>query len=129
MSERLVVVINDVSQLEYDRSRPLAAAQLQYLERMDRRMDEGIQLGLDYINEPNQLQRAQFIAVTLVNAIGKQDEALAAATCAYLAQRMPELRQVKVAGVTPEQTIDLVFDKDYVKAQPIQFVKPGDLNL
>ena len=128
MSKRLVVVIDGESQLEFDRLKLLSTHQLSYLDQMDQQMDPGVQLGNDFIADPNQLQRAQFVAVSLVQAIRQQEDALAAATCSYLAQRMPELRQVKVQGEADKQTIDLVFDRDFVKSVPVQFVKPGKLN-
>lgn len=128
MKDRFVVVLNGESQLEYDRQRRLSPQQMQYLDKMDKHMGGGISLGADIIESPNQLQRAQFVAMALIQALQQQNESLAAATCSYLASRMPELRQLKIAGQAPEQSVDLVFDKDYVKSVPVQFVKPDFLN-
>jgi len=92
MVQKLVVAIDGVSQLEYDRTRPLAPQQQAALEAMDRRMDGGIRLAGLEVPEPDPLQRAQFVAEQLLAAVDMEDEALAAATLAWLANRLPELR-------------------------------------
>ena len=127
MSTILAVVLNGTLQLEYHRDKPLPKAQLQYLDRMDQIMDAGIALADVQIAAPDQLQRAQFVANSLIQALQDDNEALAAASCAYLANRIPELRQVKASTVNDQRSIDLVFDKNYVPEQTIKFVKPGSL--
>ena len=123
MSSILAVVLNGTLQLEYHRDKPLPEAQRQYLDRMDQFMDSGIALGGERITTPNQLQRAQFVASSLMQSLHDDNESLAAASCAYLATRIPELRQVKAIEVNDQRNIDLVFDKDYVPEQTIKFVK------
>ena len=63
----LYVIINDEPILEFDRSKPVPGHQRQYLDKMDARMDQGIQLGADFIKSPNALQRSQFVAFSLLN--------------------------------------------------------------
>lgn len=127
MSSILAVVLNGTLQLEYHRDKPLPEAQRQYLDRMDQFMDSGIALGGERIAAPNQLQRAQFVAGSLIQSLHDDNESLAAASCAYLATRIPELRQVKATEVSEQRNIDLVFDKNYVPEQTIKFVKPESL--
>ena len=79
------------------------------------------------ITDPNQMQRAQFIANTLVNALFDDDEQKIAATSAYLGTRVADLKQVKAKHSEKGMVIELVFDRDYDQAaseQPIQF-EPG----
>lgn len=125
MVQKLVVAIDGVSQLEYDRTRPLAPQQQAALEAMDRRMDGGIRLAGLEVPEPDPLQRAQFVAEQLIAAIDTEQEALAAATLAWLANRLPELRQVAVRHSAAGRVIDLVFDRDHVPEQTVQFHRPG----
>ncbi|WP_297528444.1 hypothetical protein [Thiohalobacter sp.] len=125
MVQKLVVAIDGVSQLEYDRTRPLAPQQQAALEAMDRRMDGGIRLAGLEVPEPDPLQRARFVAEQLVAAIDTEQEALAAATLAWLANRLPELRQVAVRHSAAGRVIDLVFDRDHVPEQTVQFHRPG----
>ena len=127
MSSKLAVVLNGTLQLEYHRDKPLPEAQRQYLDRMDQSMDKGIELGGVQTAAPDQLQRAQFVASGLIQSLHDDNESLAAASCAYLATRIPELRQVKASEANDQRSIDLVFDKDYVPEQPIKFVKPESL--
>lgn len=127
MSSKLAVVLNGTLQLEYHRDKPLPEAQRQYLDRMDHIMDSGIELGGVQIAAPDHLQRAQFVANGLIQSLHDDNESLAAASCAYLATRIPELRQVKASEANDQRSIDLVFDKDYVPEQTIKFVKPESL--
>ncbi|HEC19615.1 MAG TPA: hypothetical protein ENI97_09755 [Gammaproteobacteria bacterium] len=85
-------------------------------------MDEGIQVGEDIITNPDIQQRAQFVAANLANAILSDNEAMCAALTAYLANRLTDLRQVKINNTDGEISIELVFDEDYQKQVPVQFI-------
>lgn len=124
MSETLVVVVDGVSQLEYVRATPLAPGQRDYLDRLDQGMDAGIELGAQHIDAPNPLQRAQFIALQLLQAVQAGNEAVAAATCAYLANRIPDLKQVRASTRAGLLSFDLVFDKAFAKEVKIEFMRP-----
>ncbi len=52
-------------------------------------MDEGIELNGEIINSPNKEQRANYVAMSLLYAIGQQSEDMIGATCAYLAAIYP----------------------------------------
>ena len=127
----LYVIVNDDPILEFDRKKPMPGHQRQYLDNMDSQMDQGIQLGKDFIKEPNALQRSQFVANSLVNLLLKDEYSMAIAMCSYLAKRLPDLQQVKCKSgsgdKSDEQSIEFVFDRSYEKAQQeqtIQFHKP-----
>lgn len=137
---KLYVIFNGNSVLEFDRSKPVPGKQRQYLDNMDARMDEGIQLGADFIKSPNILQRSQFVANSLVNALLKENDTIAIAMCTYLAKRMPDLQQIQckseeaendnVATDSPKLSIEFVYDRTYEKAQQeetIQFFKPDEM--
>ena len=126
--KKLVVVMQGESQVEYDRTRQLPEKQLQYLDMMDAKMDEGIPHGAGHIFAPDMQQKAQFVANQLINAIKPDNEQLAAATLAYLAVRLPDLQQVVATEQDGETTIKLIYDQEYVKAEPVQFIKPSQLN-
>lgn len=125
MMDPLAVVLDGVSQLEYQRGKPLEPAQSDYLDRLDRRMDAGIEIDGHRIETPNPLQRAQFIALQLLHAVQAGNEAVAAATCAYLANRIPDLKQVRATTRGGLLAFDLVFDKSYAKEVKVEFVRPG----
>jgi hypothetical protein len=142
---KLLVIFNKEPVLEFDRNKPLPGKQRQYLDRMDERMNQGIQLGDTFIENPNPLQRAQFVANSLVNALLKQDFNQAIAMCTFLGNRMPELQQIQCEGTEGEGakdssekdvtskgkdggiSIEFIYDRSYEQSQqeqPIQFYKP-----
>ena len=127
MAERLVVALNGVSQLEYDRERPLSAAQLQALDGMDREMDAGITVDGERIEQPDPLARAHFVVLHLIRAVRESQEQRAGMTCAYLATRIPELRQVQISENDGVFDYRLVFDRDFAPEAPLKFVAPGEL--
>ncbi len=121
-SSPLIVLVGGDSLLEYDRGKSLSDGQLAYLDRMDRQMDSGIRLGGDWIERPQALQRASFVAAQLVDALQRDDEVLIAACCAYLANRLPDLKQIKASLLDAGFSVELVFDRPYVKEATIEFV-------
>lgn len=121
----LTIVLNGESQLEYHRDCELAPQHQAYLDKMDQEMAAGIHLADQRIEAPTLLQRAQFIAQALFDAISQENEALAAAMCAYLATRLPDLKQVKGLQDGRGLMLDLVFDEPYVKQVPLKFMNPG----
>ena len=131
-SNILYVIVNDEPVLEFDRGKPVPGHQRQYLDNMDSQMDQGIQLGSDFIEKPNALQRSQFVANSLINHILKDEYSVAIAMCTYLAKRMPDLKQIKCKGEDDKElSIELVFDRGYEQAQQeqtIQFHNPNKIH-
>lgn len=121
-SESLVVVLNGVPQLQYDRGKALSAGQLACLDGMDARMDTGIRLDDQWIAHPDTDARARFVAFQLVDALQRDDAGLSAACCGYLAQRLPQLRQIKAQVAEQAVAVELVFDRPYVREVPVDFV-------
>ncbi len=117
----LAVILDGIAQLEYNRNKTLPDHQALYLDKMDQKMDTGIQVGDSNIPNPDLNQRAQFVAANLANAIINNDEAMSSALCSYLANRIPELKQIKLLNNAGEITINLVFDEEYVKQIPVKF--------
>jgi hypothetical protein len=123
MSDSMVVLVNGEALFEYDRTKPLPENQRQYLDRMDKQMDDGVTLGNEAIANPDQHQRAQFVAFTLITAIQQDNEAVIAAMNSYLAVRLPDLKQVKAD--TDENSgkvmFDLIFDQEHKNQVKVSF--------
>ncbi len=120
----MAVFLNGIAQLEYDRERLLPEHQHAYLDRMDARMDTGIQIGSATVSHPNLAQRAHFAAGNLVHALKTSDEALAAAMCSYLAIRLPELKQIRIEELPDtdgQVSIEFVYDQEYRKQVLVDF--------
>lgn len=120
----LTVVINGEAVIEYDRRKPLDPRQQLFLDRMDRDMDSGVHLDGHLESSPDFLARARYIANSLIEALDVQNDGTAAATCAYLALRLPGLKQVRADKKDGQMHIDLIFDRPHVPAQTVQFVRP-----
>jgi hypothetical protein len=123
MTTLMAVLLDGIAQIEYDRTKALPDYQGAYLEKMDQRMDtEGIDLDGEQVLSPSEAQKAQFVAANLAHAIVSDNEAQAAAFTTYLAVRLPELKQVKIRREDDGFAIELDFEQDYVKQQPVQFM-------
>lgn len=118
MSGSLVVLVNGESQIEYDRSKALPARQLEYLDKMDSKMSAGIVLNGSTIANPDIVQRAQFVSMQLIAALIDSNDQLIAASCAYLANRLPDLKQLKV---DEDYNFDLIFDEEYKNKVQVTF--------
>ncbi len=128
--KKLVVVYHGQVMLEFDRGVAVPGKQRQYLDEMDQRMDQGISLGEGDIAQPNPLQRAQFVANSMVSALMKENNNQAIAMCTYLAKRIPDLEQVKaISKDDGALSIELVFDRSFEKAQQEQTVEFSDSKL
>jgi len=123
MSDSMVVLINGEALFEYDRTKTLPEHQQKYLDRMDQQMDAGIMLGNENIANPDQQQRAQFVAFTLLTAIEQDNEAVIAAMNSYLATRYPDLKQVKADTDENSKKVmfDLIFDQEHKNQVKVSF--------
>ncbi len=122
MNNIFAVLLNNVPQLEYDRTKPLPERQYQFLENMDQELNQQIVIGEQLIQKPSLEEKAQFVAINLVNALKTSNEGLAAAMCSYLALRVPDLKQVKVnEDQEGKVLIDMVYDEDYIRQFNVEF--------
>lgn len=124
----LVAVLNGEAVIEYDRDKSLPENQLEYLNKMDKKMQDGIPSGQGNIFAPDLEQKAQFVANQLMMAIKGDNEQLIAASMAYLATRLPDLKQVSGKEQDSEMQISLIYDREYTPPQTVNFVKPEHLN-
>lgn len=121
-SQKLTILINGQPQIVYHRAQPLAAQQLGYLDSMDGKMDAGIELDGEWIKAPDTLKRAQFVAVHLFEAMQQDNDPLIAASSAWLADRLPELKQVVATLVDGGLSVELVFDQHYSEEVSVSFI-------
>ena len=118
----LVVQVNGTPMLEYDRSQPLSARQRESLGRIDGKLDQGILLNEQFVSRPSREQRVEYVAANLVAALLEDEEGVAAASCAYLAMVLPELKQVRAIERDGAVAVELVFDREYQKEEQMNFV-------
>jgi len=110
MSAKLSIYINDENVFEYDKNTRHPGKQRQFLDGMDLDMDEGIEINGEKIDSPDEMQRANYVAMTLLYGIESDNEGMISATCAYLVNRFPELKHIRSVENGEEITMDLIFN-------------------
>ncbi|MGD9000087.1 MAG: hypothetical protein PVF75_06710 [Granulosicoccaceae bacterium] len=120
----MTIYYNGEAVLQYDRNKPLTGQQTDSLERMDDKMALGIMLGSEFVIDPDPLQRARFVASQLGQALQSDNEQVIAATCAWLAVRVPELKQVRMTDEADGLMIDLVVDESRANQVPVSLEMP-----
>lgn len=128
VKKKLVVVMDNETRVEYDREKALPPHQVQYLDKMDAKMDQGIPQGSGHIFSPSLEKKAEFVANQLISALKSNNEQLAAATLAWLANRLPELQQVVAEEKDGQLEIRLIEDRAYAREAPVQFMRPDQLD-
>lgn len=108
MSKYLTIFINDQSVFEYECEKSIEDKQRAFLDKMDSDMGRGIKIHGVLIAEPDNDQRARFVAMNLIKALQQDNEAIIAASCAYLASRRPELLEIRANDGDAGVVIDLV---------------------
>lgn len=121
MSNIMAVYLNGIAQLEYDRNRSLPPQQELYLDKMDQKMDEGIELGDEVVAHPDNEQRARYVAANLVHAIKTDNEPMVAAMCSYLAMREPDLKQIRIEDSDDNVSIEFDYENEYRKQVAVAF--------
>ena len=104
----LEIVINGETVLSFDKNR-FPGHQRQFLDTMDLDMDEGIELGNEKVTQPDEMQRAKYVAMSLILALLEGNNEMATAMCAYLVHRQPELKQVRANENGVDIDLDLLF--------------------
>jgi hypothetical protein len=105
----LEVVVNGENVLTFDRNTRYPGHQRQFLDSMDLDMDEGFELEGEKISSPDTMQRAKYVAMSLIVALHANNEEMATTMCAYLANRLPDLKQVRAIDNGTEVEMDLLF--------------------
>jgi len=110
MSKLLKIIFNDEVALQYDRTTRLPGKRRQFINMMDHDMNEGILIGGDLIEYPNQNQRAKYVAMNLIDGLYKKDDVLISVTCAYLGNRVPELKEIKANECNDGISMELIYE-------------------
>jgi hypothetical protein len=120
-TSQLVILVNATPVLEYDRSKVLSEAQLESFKQMELKLDSGIELHGQKIHQPSKEQRVEFMSANLISAVLNDEEVLAAVSCAYIANALPDLKQIKAFENEGEISIELIFDREYQPESKLAF--------
>ena len=105
---KLAVFINDQVVYECNRDMYLEPEQQKFLEKMDKDMDRGVKIQGELFNKPDEKQRAIFVAMNLIKALQRDNDAAKNVSCAYLVKRLPGLIEVRANDQENTVSIELV---------------------
>ena len=91
----LNIIIGDYS-MDLEVSPQAIAERREALERLEAHMDQGVQLGREWIDHPSITQRCQGAADRLLEAIETHNQDLALLAAAYILTRKPGVIGVKI---------------------------------
>lgn len=67
-----------------------------FFQKMDNDMNQGWQMGPDYVESPNQVQRCQIAADKILTAIDTENENLLYLMAGYILSRMPDVKSIDI---------------------------------
>jgi hypothetical protein len=94
--------------MEYDKHTRLPGRQRRFLDKMDVDMDSGICLDTQTIVSPTRMQRAYYVAMTLIRNLHTDNPDMVSMSCAYLTNRIPELKEVRAHEDGENVSMELV---------------------
>ena len=109
MSKKLSVILNENQIYEYTKTTRQPGKQREFLDNMDLDMDKGLELRGEFICSPDKIQRAQYVAISLLSGINVNNSGLISVACGYLVTRLPELKQIRAQEEGEEMSLDLIF--------------------
>lgn len=107
----LTIFVNDESIYEYDKKISLDEQQLKFLDKMDSDMERGIKIQGELIVDPDNKQKATFVAMNLIRALQQDNEAAISVSCAYLATRIPAT--IEIHANSNEGTVNIEFVEEH----------------
>jgi len=106
----LSVVLNGDTVIEYQRSEYTSDDQQLFLDKMDRDMRAGINIGGEYIEDPDENERINYVAMKLIQAILTGNEALITAMCAYISNRYFALEEIQAEQEGDQIVMTFIFN-------------------
>lgn len=67
-----------------------------FFQKMDNDMNQGWQMGPDYVESPNQLQRCQIAADKILTAIDTENNNLLYLMAGYIVSRVPNVKSIDI---------------------------------
>ena len=95
MNSSFVVSLNNQTIHMYSEPR-IPGRLMRYLQEMNEDMDSGIQLGEQWIPNPTELQKLQYVSTVLFDSLQKNDTNLINITSAFLADKFDCETQIQI---------------------------------
>lgn len=96
--------------IKYPRATRLPGKQREFLDFMDTDMEKGITLDGKVIASPDPHQRTHYVAMKLIQALLSNNQGMIKASCAYLANRQPNLQLIRATKEGEAMKLELVYD-------------------
>ncbi|MCP4994460.1 MAG: hypothetical protein GY934_11845 [Gammaproteobacteria bacterium] len=90
---KLNIILDDYS-LDMDVDESFITSNTEAFDSLDSSMDQGIQLGREWVEAPDKIERCQFAANKLLSAIESHNERLAMISAGYILTRLKGVQQV-----------------------------------
>lgn len=114
-------MINDELMIEYNHDVELGENKLKYLASLDAKFEAGLEIGGQFVADPDIQQRARYMAMSLMEGIMYNDEKMASVSVSWLATRLPDLKQVVAHADHDGTKFELIFDREYTPHVNVEF--------
>ena len=89
-----------------------------FFTQMDRDLDQGVQMSMEWVDRPNQVQRCQYVANKLHSAVVNNNDRLGRLMAGYICARMPDIDTVEMDETGEMQTINFRFKEGAAPPAP-----------
>ena len=96
MMNKILLLVNGQVAFDFVKEISLEESELGFLDKMDGDMDKGVKINGQLIAEPDMQQRATFVTMNLIRALQQNNKAVVTASCAFIANRLPDLAEIHV---------------------------------
>ena len=110
MNRTLDIIRDGETLLRFTRSSGVPALQRRQFDALDRRLDAGIELEGEHIASPDPQQRVHFVIGLLLDALRRGDMTATRGLCAWLSQRLPALRAIRIEAREGDLEVALDYD-------------------
>ena len=93
---KITLFVNGKAAFDFDKDMALDESQLEFIDKMDSDMGKGIKINGELFSTPDNIKRAEFTVLNLIRALQQENEAIVAASCAYISKRLPDIDEVHV---------------------------------
>jgi hypothetical protein len=96
---------------------------MEFFDKMDSDMDQGWQMGRDWVRHPDRVQRLQIVGNKLLTALEREDHDLGRMMAAYILSRAPDLDSIDLDTEGEMQNTEVRFKGD---GGPLSFASAAD---
>ena len=97
MSNSFIVSLNNQTVYEFNETRHPARLR-RHLEEIDENLNQGIQLGDQWLDKPDAFQKQQYIAMVLLNALDQNNSDLVSLMSAFLSNKYSQLKEIRATS-------------------------------